>query len=171
MDDTLINVRCHIWHLQEQAQLLYGRKFPHCCCRGYICVSEWWKNCPAHTKSHLPSPLSVQLRGTGAAGAGARSDSKTGSGKKKNSLRGLVCFLWMDSVPCWLPVHQLQGLHGGAQVCPAQRGAFARLLLSRNTWKSHPKALLMAAELKNPEITGEARTCPIHSLIPWGSLG
>lgn len=56
---------------------------------------------------------------------------------------------------CWLPDHWLQGLHGDAQGCPAQGGAFARMMLSRNTWKGHPVPLLMSAELKNPEITGK----------------
>lgn len=80
---------------RNKSSYCMGGNFPHCCCRGYIFVSEWWENCPAHTKK----PLSVQLRGTGAAGAGAHSASKTGSGKKKSSLRGLVWFLWMNSAP------------------------------------------------------------------------
>lgn len=147
--------------LRNSSVAVWEENSPHCWWGGCICVCELWENCPAHTKSHVPSPLSVQLRGTGADGAGAHSDSKTGSGEKKTSLWGLICFLWMDCTP-----------HAGcqsissmelAQLCPAQRGAFARLLFSRNTWKGHPVALPVATELKNSQTTGGARTCPIHS--------
>lgn len=120
--------------------------FPHCCCRGYISVLEWWKTCPAHTKSHLQSPLPLQLRGAFRLQNWIRKEEKQRAG---------VFSVHEQCSSCWLPVQQLQGLRGDAQVCPAHRGAFAGLLLSRSTWEGHPVPLLMAAEGKNPEITGK----------------
>lgn len=137
--------------------------FPHCCCRGYIFVFEGWKSCPADTTGHVQRPLSVQLRGTGADGAGASSDSKTASGKKKSSLRGLVCFLWMNSAPhagC-----QLQGLPGDAQVCPAPTGAFAVL-------QEHMERTRCASVYGcwTKESRGHREECATVT-DSWGSLG
>lgn len=136
-----------------------GGNFPHCCGRGHIFVFEWWKSCPAHTTGHVQSPLSAQLRGTGADGAGACSDSKTASGRKKSSLRGLVCFLWMNSAPhagC-----QLQGLHGNAQVCPAQSGAFEAAVLQEHVERT-PCAFAYGCWTKASKDHREAGMCHSH---------
>ena len=141
-----------------------GGNFPtHRCWRWYICMFELWKNCTENNKSHLQC--------TGADGAWAHLDSKTGSGKKKNSIRGLFCFLSMDSISH--TACQYIGFKGSSgrrvwqwlRFAYPKRRAFARLPFSRTTWRVHPMSLLTTAELKNSEITVEARTCQINWFI------